>query len=89
MEPVDKDKAKQRRNLIHIIMTHVVMTKNPSSNEKEKLKYQLEGTTTKALKQMRKRCNMRYYKKRNSKCQRLSGKRFNRQCCAWRKKDGS
>ena len=67
IEPVDKDEAKQRRNLIHIIMTHVVMTKNPPSNEKEKIKYQLDRTTTEKLKLMRKRCNMGYYKKRNKR----------------------
>jgi hypothetical protein len=65
IEPVDKDEARQRLKLIHIIMTHVVRTKNPSSNEKQKIKYQLERTPTKKLKLMRKRCNMGYYKKRN------------------------
>ena len=63
----NKDKAKQRRSLIHIIMTHVVRTKNPTPDEKEKISTQLEGTTTKALKDMRKHCDMGYFKKRNRK----------------------
>tara|TARA_R100000963_G_C4624571_1_gene91132 strand:- start:634 stop:846 length:213 start_codon:yes stop_codon:yes gene_type:complete len=61
------DDVRQRLKLIHIIMTHVVRTENPPTNEKQKIKYKLERTTTEKLKLMRKRCNMGYYKKRNKR----------------------